>query len=387
MKTLALHTAVALLIMITALAVWQMSEAVILLIVAAAVASGLTPLVNKLTDRGMEQPKAAALVFGGGVILVVAALALLGLLLGVELAALADELPIRYVQAREALAANGGWLAGLANLLPSSSGINDLLLGGDAPITQTFAAVLSQAGTLVALGIAVASLGFYWLVEEQRFARLWFSLLPLAARTRTRGVWEEVSRELGIYVRGVATLVGVTTLGLLSVFTLAGVPGATLLALLGGLSQVVPLLGVPLAIIPGALVGFSLGPLPGALALAGALFVVGITRLVIGPILYRDGVNVNPVLVVVLIMALAELGGIGLALLGPPLAAVIQASTRIIVQTQIGQAARPRAERIDDLEERLERITAEIDPDNPDAQRIQGLVERARKLIGGARGA
>jgi predicted PurR-regulated permease PerM len=387
MTQLALRTTVILLIALTALALWQMREAVQLLAVAVAVAAGLTPLVDRISARGIPRPRAAGLVFGGGIIVVALLLTAYGALIAVELAALAESLPLGYLRARQSLEAAGGWMAALAELLPSNTAITAAMLGGESALGQTLLGAAAGALGAIVLTISVASLGFYWLVEEQRFTRLWLSLLPLGTRTRVRAVWGEISKEIGIYVRGVAIVVALTTLALLSIYTLIGVPGAALLALLGGLAMVVPLLGPPLAVVPGVLVALSQGQVAAGLALIGGIFAVAVVRFIITPRLYREGIAVNPVLVVVVIMALAEIGGVPLVLLGPPVAAALQASTRALIQHQRSATPQAQADRIGGLEERLAAITAQIDPDDSDAPRLQGMVERARRLLAEARAA
>lgn len=387
MTQLALRTAVILVIAIAALALWQMREAAQLLAIAVAVAAGLAPLVDRLSARGVPRPRAAGLVFGGGIVVAALLLTAYGALVAVELAALAESLPIGYLRARQFLEAGGGWMATLAALLPSNTAITATLLGGESALGQSLLGALAGALGAIVLTISVASLGFYWLVEEQRFTRLWLSLLPLSTRTRVRAVWGEIAKEIGIYVRGVAVIVALTTLALLSIYTLIGVPGAALLALLGGLAMVVPLLGPPLAVVPGVLVALGQSQTAAGLALIGGVFAVAVVRFIITPMLYREGITVNPVLVVVVIMALAEVGGVPLILLGPPLAAALQASTRALLQRQRSAASQPQTDRIGDLEERLEAIAAQIDPADNDAPRLQGMVERARRLLADARAA
>jgi predicted PurR-regulated permease PerM len=227
----------------------------------------------------------------------------------------------------------------------------------------------------------VASLGFYWLADQQRIERLWLSLLPLGARTRVRAVWAAVYREVGIYVRGEVAIIGLTMLALLALFTLLDLPGGVLLAIAGGLAQVVPLLGPPLAVLPGALAALTQGPLSAALALAGALGALLAIRLMVAPRVFREGINTNPVLVVVLILALFEAGGLGLALLGPPLAAAIQATTRVLAGEGRALRAQVGPAQLDSLANRLDGIAAAVAPDRPDAARLQGLIERARRLL------
>lgn len=382
-RLVALRAATALAIVVAALLLWQMREAAQLLAVAVAVSAGLAPLVDRLSARGMPRPRAAALIFGGGLLTLLAAAVGLGYLLAVDLAQLAERLPAWYARARAAMAAGGGWLPALAEAMPPSEALTAALVGADVDLGGALLALALQVLTLTALTLGAAALGFYWLMDERRITRLWLSLLPVGARTRVRALGAAIYSEVGVYVRSVGVLVVLTTAALLLIYKLAGVPGASALALLGGVAQVVPLLGPPLAIIPAALVVLAQGGWGAAVALAAAVVSVAAIRLVLAPRLASGGVSVNPVLVVVVIMALAELGGIPLILLAPPLAAALQAATRALVDTGRTAAGRTRAAQIDELEERLAAVAAET-ADDSDAIRVRALAERARALLAAA---
>jgi predicted PurR-regulated permease PerM len=384
MQLVALRAAVVLGIILLALALWQMREAAQLLAVAIAISAGLAPLVTRLSARGVPRHRAAALVFGGGLLALGALIAGLAVLLSADMGQLLDNLPLWYVVAKNWMESQGGLIGDLATRLPSSTELTSAALGGDEAIGAVVLGLTMRALTLVALFLGAAALGFYWLVDEQRIARLWLSLLPLDARTRVRATAAAIYREVGIYVRSVAVLALLTTAALLLIYRLAGVPGATALALLGGLAQVVPLLGPALAVLPGSLLALTRGELIVVIVLGASLAAVTAIRVGLGPRLLRQGIGVNPVLVVVVIMALAELGGVPLILLAPPLAAAIQAATRALVSTGRDEAAHTKATRVAELEQRLDSVAAAAEA-NPDDRRLQSLVERARALLTEAR--
>lgn len=384
MRRIALSTAVILAIVIGALALWQMRDAAQLLLISLAAAAGLGPAVSWLTVRGLRLPLAIAVTYIAVLGALAGALALLGSLLSVELGTVLDNLPTWYEQLRLALLAGGSWATTLGSFFPPFSTITAGLVEAEpGDLSGWVVGVLTQLTIVAVLIVSAATLGFYWLLGRQRIERLWLSLMPLAARTRARLVWEQVYNEVGVYVRGEAAIVVVTTLSLLSVYTLLGVPGAATLATIGGLAQVVPLLGVPIAVIPGAVLALTQGPTTAALALAGALYAVAVTRQVIGPIVLRGGTAVNPVLVIVLIMALAELGGLWLILLGPPLAAALQASARALIDEQIA-ATQPATIELDALRERLDAIEAGVGEDAAGSARLADMLERARRLLSDA---
>lgn len=383
-RLIALRAATVLGIVLVALALWQMREAVLLLAVAIAVSAGLAPLVERLSARGLPRRRAAALVFGGGLLTLLALGAGLGFLLAYDLAQVVELLPFWYARARDGLADGGGWPAGLAAGLPSSTALSAALLGGEADIEGALLSLALRILTVAAVSLGAAALGFFWLLDERRISRLWLSLLPVGARTRVRAIGAAVYSEVGLYVRGVAGTVLLTMAALLLIYKVAGLPGASALALIGGVAQVVPLLGPTLALIPAALVALAQGGPAATAGLAAAIVLVAGVRLVVAPRLFKGDTSVNPVLAVVVIIALAELGGIPMILLAPPLAAALQAATRALVGAGRSEAARTRAAQIDELEERLDTVAAAA-ADDPEALRVQALVERARSLLGEAR--
>jgi putative permease len=381
MKRLAQITAVVLITVIGALALWQMREAVQLLLIALAAASGVEPWVQQLQARRMNRAGAVGVAYVAALAVVAVVIAFFGSLASAEVVTVLDRAPVWYDQGRAWLQASEGWMVTLGEALPSADRITTTLgtpQNGD--VIALAAGVAAQAATLLTLAISAATLGFYWLLERQRIERLWLSLLPLDARTTARGVWQQVYDEVGLYVRGETVIVVLSALALLGVYTLLGVPGAGVLALLGGLAQVVPLLGVPLAIIPAVAIALSQGPATAGLTLLGALYVLGVAHGVVGRRVFRPGVNVNPVLVMFFIIVLADLGGIWLILLAPPLAAAVQASLRTLTSDQRAAAVADR-QHTTLLRARLDQLEQELAGRETADPRLADLLRRAQRLV------
>jgi predicted PurR-regulated permease PerM len=337
-------------------------------------------MVRGLSKRGMGRGAATAIVFVG----LLAGLALGGLLLGslasAELMAALEELPRAYDAAARWLAVQPGWQGELGATLPPTARLVDLLADRQISDLGGFALGLTSGlFTSLLLLLSVASLGFYWLLEQPSIERLWLSLLPLQGRVPVRAAWKQIYAEIGRYVRQVAVIIVLTTVILGSLYSALAVPGAAILAILGGIAQVVPLLGIPLALLPAVVALATRDPLLALVLLVLGLLALGIIRGLIGPRLLRKGISVNPLLVIILILALAQLGGLASIVLAPPLAAAIQTALRIFASEQrSAQLVSPAAE-YEALSQQLAAL--ELRESAPDSPQIQSFIGRARSLL------
>jgi predicted PurR-regulated permease PerM len=293
-----------------------------------------------------------------------------GTLLLADLGTVLDQGPRGYEELRGALAVQSAWGAEIAARLPSADALPGLLARAQTEaLGSTLLGLTGSAVGLLTLLVSVAALTFYWLLEQQRIERLWLSLLPIGARATARAVWERLSAEVGRYIRAEAVL---------GVYGGAGLPVPALLAVIGGVAQIVPLLALPLALLPGLLVAWAVGPGTLLATLLGSLVVLGLIQLFVVPRLFRNGINVNPVLTIVLIMALYELGGIWLMLLAPPLAAAIQTATRVLTSERVVTVA---SDAMPTLRQRLDLIERNLTPEERANPQLNDLLARTRQLV------
>jgi putative permease len=377
-KAVAQATALVVAIVIGALALWQMREAVLLLAAALAVSAAISPTIARLRERGLRREWAIGVVILLGLIVVGLLLLLLGSQLLLELEQIIEVLPIWYDQVRGIVSAQSEWAATIALAFPSSSALMAQWLNPEA-LPELLMGLAARLTIIVVLVIGAVSLGAYWLIDQTRIERLWLSLLPLQARSQTRQVWIRVYHEVGLYVRGGLILAVVTSLLLFVAYTLLGLPGAMLLALFGGAALIVPVLGPILAVLPPLIVAATQAPATAMLTIAVIIGCIALVKGLVSPLLFHDGISVNPVLTIICIMALGEAGGIGLILLGPPLAAAIQTTVQALRSEALPVTSTPLpdAEALHTLHARLDAIAAE-DTTTP---QVQSLVARARELV------
>lgn len=381
MKRIIARACVILAVIGGAFTLWQMREALQLFGLALLLATGLDPSIRWLTKRGMRRNWAIGLTFASVLGAVLLGSILFGSLAYTDLVTGIEGIPAWYDATRTQLAAYAGWRGALGAALPPTASLVEALAGGQFAALSSFVfGLTSSAVTWAVLFLSVVSLGFYWLLSQQHFERLWFSLLPLHVRVPVREVWKTIYTEVGIYVQGVAVIVALSIVALTSVFSMLDVPGAVVLAVVGGLAQVIPLLGIPIALLPAVFVALAVrSPLMALSTLVLSLVVLGIIKGIIAPRLFRRGVNVNPVLVILLIMALAELGGLVFIVLAPPLAAAIQSSLRILTSER-ATLQQGQEQQYVLLQQQLDELATLRVPSDQTPQ-LQALITRAQKVI------
>ncbi|MDZ4720496.1 MAG: AI-2E family transporter [Roseiflexaceae bacterium] len=381
MRKIAIGTTTVLSVLICTLALWTMREAVQLLIIALAISAAMTPLIEYLIARGLKRLWAIILTFVGVIMPLLTLIVILGIQAISDLGLLLERAPSQYNQMRQMLLNEGAIAQYIGRVLPDSQTLMKSLTSSNIEsLGLTVVSTIMQALVVGILLLSIASLGFYWLADQQRIERLLLSLLPSQHRSSARSLWNQMYHEVGVMIRGEIVLIVCGVVALFIVYRLLGIQGASLLALFGGLMLLVPVLSIPLALLPGVLVASLQNPLQGFLVLGcGALLLLAIKR-GIGPRIFRSGMIINPVLIVVLIMVLAEFAGFWAFLIALPLAAAIQTIGRAVRSEQQRYVPVMQTIEVQALQERIEFLAHQVANETPEAVRIKGLLGRAQKL-------
>ena len=243
--------------------------------------------------------------------------------------------------------------------------------GGVAGVGISLLGLSSGIANFLLFAFAALSLAYYWLIEVAHFERLWLSFLPITARPQARTIWRNAEVAVGAYIRSTVIAVAVAALLLLALFRVVQLPFATSLALFCGMSQFIPRIGPVSSVLVAFVV--ALATLPAWAALLVLLIGLSIqyaTHVFAERALQADALKVNAFLQVLLLLALAELGGFWAMMFAPPLAALIQVLYAGILSSTTAQ---PQQAVIDMLCERLDRLKG-----MPEAERLD-LVSSMRR--------
>ncbi len=201
----------------------------------------------------------------------------------------------------------------------------ELITYGQSMLTYSYASLVSVITLLVYLFL-VPLLVFFFLKDKYRILG-WFSqYLPRERNLSTR-VWAEVDMQIGNYVRGkfieILILLSVSYL----IFTLMNLNYALLLAVLMGLSVIIPYVGATLVTVPVVLVAFFEWGVTDDfwyLILAYAI-IQALDGVVLVPLLFSEVVNLHPVAIIVAILFFGGFWGFWGVFFAIPLATLVKA--------------------------------------------------------------
>ena len=270
------------------------------------------------------------------------------------------------------------WLPAPDKLFEAITSQRQLMLSAILGFTQGMGGFVS--GFFVILFLSI-----YWSTNQNHFERLWLSLLPSEQRTHARDIWRTLEYDLGAYTRSeiMQSLLAVLLLGV--GYWLLGSQYPALLAVVGAVAWFVPVVGAVLALILPLLLGLLTGAQFSLFTVLYTLVVLTALQVWIEPRLFTRKWN-NPILTLVILLALADAFGLLGIILAPPLSVVCQIIWNLLVSDRL---APDTAVQVSDLKERHARLRLVIEemegPPPPlvlsGMERLAGLLEKAEPVL------
>lgn len=188
---------------------------------------------------------------------------------------------------------------------------------------------ITGALTWIVYVILVPLLVFFFLKDNIKIVDWFKSFLP-EKRGLIRKVWYEMNQQMANYVRGKITEIIIVTIVTYLVFLYFDLRYQILLAVLVGLSVVIPYVGIVVVTIPVILVGYLqwgfAGGLYGefALMMYAYAFVQLIDGGILVPLLFSEAVNLHPVAIVIAILFFGSIWGFWGVFFAIPLATLVK---------------------------------------------------------------
>ncbi len=209
---------------------------------------------------------------------------------------------------------------------------NDLISGSQAV----------DVGQRVALGIftgfTILVLAAYLLVDTYRMRRFLFRFIPEERTPDAEHFLQALARVVGGYVRGqliTSAIIGVFTT---VVLLIVGVPNAVAFGVLAAFADIIPLIGALIAVIPPVVAAFQESPTQALIVLGALLAYQQFEDRYLVPKVYGQTLNLPAIIVLLAVLAGAELMGIIGVLLALPAAAAARVVLDYYLERRDGTA-------------------------------------------------
>jgi len=167
---------------------------------------------------------------------------------------------------------------------------------------------------------------FFMLFYKQTVIETTVSWLPEHRRSQIAGIGREVNSSIGGYLRGqvIVSLI-VALLASVALFTL-GIPHPIFCGVFAGAASILPFIGVLIATLPALFFAWFKFQTLAALGQTGIAFAViyFVEGYLIKPLVFKEAMNLNPLVTIIMVMALGETLGFWGILLALPIASAIK---------------------------------------------------------------
>jgi predicted PurR-regulated permease PerM len=290
---------------------------VLVLVGALMIVGTLGPAVEWLEQRGVRRGAGIAIVF---TVLFVSTVLIFALTIP-ELVNQVRSLIGMEPALRERLAewfARSALTASLADTMHNVQ--YDALIKSSAASVLTFFTVVVEG---VAYGIGAIFLALYMMVDRDRLRGALFAVVPRTRHIRLSRILVNLNTIVGGYIRGQVITSALMAVFMFVLLTACGIPNALVIAVFGGLADVLPYIGIFLTMGPAVAAA-----LPYGLVITLVVFVLMLAyeefeSRVLVPIVYGRALRLPSSVVLFSLIAGATLFGIIGALLALPVAATI----------------------------------------------------------------
>jgi predicted PurR-regulated permease PerM len=346
---------------------YRLQTVILLFFVAMVLGTAIRPAVEWLYRRGVSRTGGVILVYIFIAGLLTTFLATVVPLLAEQTTQLSQQLPQLYVTAHN-------WLIDSDNRVLRSIGARipaqlQLLLNNNVSaedvldqVTRTILyANLLIKGILSTLAIFL--LAYYWTQESNDVIRTILRLIPPHRKKEFLEFLDHIETKMGGYIRGqgmLCLIIGVTAF---LAYLLLGLPFALALGIFAGVMEMIPIFGPALGAIPAMLIALSISPDKAVWVIIATVLIQTAENMYLLPRVMKNSIGVNPIIILLSMVAFGSVFGFVGVLIALPLAAILQfVINRIVTAPEtLEGATQPREAVIQPLVYESERLVRTLD--------------------------
>jgi len=307
---------------------YRLQTVLLLFFVAIVLGTAIRPAVEWLYRRGVSRTNGVILIYVLIASLFTAFLALILPLLAEQTTQLSQNLPEFYVTVRSWLLNSDYRLLRIISArLPTQLGLflntNQTTEQVLDQVTRTILYVnLLIKGVLSTLAIFL--LAYYWNQEGQSVIRTMLRLIPSQRKKEFLEFIDHVETKMGAYIRGQVILCSIIGVLAFLAYIMIGLPSALALGIFAGMMEIIPVFGPAIGAVPAILVALSLSPLQAVWVVIATVLIQAAENMYLLPRVMNRSMGVNPIIVLLSMVAFGSVFGVAGVLLALPLAAILQ---------------------------------------------------------------
>lgn len=203
----------------------------------------------------------------------------------------------------------------------------ETIIGNSTPFAQGFVnhslSITAGIFQVAVITVAITMIVYYILVDKNYLQDKFLQFFPPDMKEKAKDISATISNKVGGYVR--AQILSMVAVGLMVTIVLIvlGVEYSTLLGLISGILDIIPLLGPAIALGLILLVAYPLGAVKLILIIIGFLLVQQISNYVVRPILFGKLMELHPLMIFLALFLADQFLGFWGVILSPAIAATV----------------------------------------------------------------
>jgi predicted PurR-regulated permease PerM len=203
----------------------------------------------------------------------------------------------------------------------------DTLLNNSSAIAQNVVnhslSITAGIAQLVIILVALTMIVYYILIDKNYLKEKFLEFFPPDMKDKAKDIVTTISSKVGQYVR--AQVLSMVAVGIMVAIVLVifGVEYSTLLGLISGILDIIPILGPSIALCVILLVAYPLGLGKLILIILGFLVVQQISNYVVRPILFGKMMSLHPLMIFLALFLAQQFLGFWGIIISPAIAATV----------------------------------------------------------------
>lgn len=199
--------------------------------------------------------------------------------------------------------------------------LNEFLSGLYENIGANLSAMLGLVSNIVVVVSTVPFVLFFMLKDGEKFPGYVSRIFPLQFRDEAQAIMGNMSKTLGVYIKGQMIVSGFVGVMLLLGYSIIGVRYALLLAVIALVTNLIPYIGPVIGTVPGLIVALLDSPSQMLKVLLLVVIVQQVESQLISPLVMGRQLKIHPVIIIFLLLTAGSMAGfVGLLLAVPAFA-------------------------------------------------------------------